>query len=234
MGRLKVIFLLLVFCVSGCSSMQTAIEFSELELVANTRRPVFLRDEASSNLFLTVDCPIHEWTSLPPTLARELEQKGYTIVSSRNDADIIMAVQLRRGDVEKHSARAVQGRQDATASTSALGGGALGYLVSSGDPVSAIASGLGGLAVGGVADITINSWVYLGILEVNGDILVVERLKGAKGEWWASTLPDAAKETETAVTVRAKQSGLKWEEVASPIADKLQGQLASVLPARKP
>lgn len=232
MRRLMVAILLFALGLSGCSAMQTAVEFSDLELVANTRRPVFLRDEAARNLFLVVDCPVQEWSGLPPALAKDFEQKGYHIVTSRSEADIIMAIQLRRGDVEKHSARAVQGRRDATAGTSALGGGALGYLVSSGDPVSAIASGLGGMVVGGVADVTINSWVYMGILEVNGDILVVERLKGAKGEWWKSS-QETAKETETAVTVRAKQSGLKWEEVASPIADKLQTQLASVLPARK-
>ena len=225
---------MLLFCflaLSGCSAMQTAIEFSDLELVANTRRPVFLRDDASRNLFLTVDCPIQEWASLPTALAQDFTGKGYTIVTSRDDADIIMAVQIRSGDVEKHSARAVQGRRDATAGTSALGGGALGYLVSSGDPVSAVAAGLGGLVVGGVADVTINSWVYMGILEVNGDVLVVERLKGAKGDWW-NPVNNAAKETETAVTVRAKQSGLKWEEVASPIGDKVQAQLASILPAK--
>lgn len=232
MKRLKIVFLLFAFCLAGCSAMQTAVEFSDLELVANTRRPVFLRNDTSRNLFLTVDCPVQEWATLPSQLAQELTSKGYNIVTSRETADVIMAVQIRRGDVEKHSARAVQGRRDATAGTSALAGGGLGYLVSNGDPVTAIASGLGGLVVGGIADVTLNSWVYMGILEINGDMLVVERLKGAKGDWW-NPANDAAKETETAVTVRAKQSGLKWEEVASPIGNKLESQLASVLPARK-
>ncbi len=212
--------------------MQTAIEFSDLELVANTRRPVFLRDTASRNLFLTVDCPVQEWASLPSSLAQELANKGYNIVTSRDEANVIMAVQIRSGEIEKHSARAVQGRRDATASTSALAGGGLGYLVSNGDPVTSIAAGLSGLVVGGVADVTINSWVYMGILEVNGDVLVVERLTGAKGDWWNPT-NNAAKETETAVTVRAKQASLKWDEVATPIGNKLEAQLASVLPAKK-
>lgn len=212
--------------------MQTAMEFSDLELVANTRRPVFLRNDSSRNLFLTVDCPVQEWASLPSSLAQELAGKGYNIVTSRDEADVIMAVQVRSGEVEKHSARAVQGRRDATAGTSALAGGGLGYLVSNGDPVTSIAAGLGGLVVGGVADVTINSWVYMGILEVNGDVLVVERLTGAKGDWW-NPGNNAAKETETAVTVRAKQASLKWEDVAAPIGDKLQTQLASVLPAKK-
>lgn len=233
MRPLKIAIVLFVIALSGCSAMQTAMEFSDLELVANTRRPVFLKDDASRKVFLVVDCPVHEWASLPPALAKDFERKGYAIVTSRNDADIIMAIQLRRGDVEKHSARAVQGRKDATASTSALAGGALGYLVSNGDPVSAISSGLGGLVAGGVTDITINSWVYMGILEVNGDILVVERLTGAAGEWWKPVLTGTAKETETAVTVRAKQSGLKWEQAASAIAEKLRAQLASVLPDKK-
>ena len=231
MGRLRIACLLFIFFGFGCSAMQTAAEFSELELVANTRRPVFLRNESSRNLFLTVDCPIQEWSTLPSSLAREFENKGFKMVASRDDAEIIMAIQIRRGDIEKHSARAVQGRRDATAATSALGGGTLGYLASSGDPVTAIASGLGGLVVGGLADVTINSWVYMGILEVNGEVLVIERLDGAKGQWWDTT-KGAAKETETAVTVRAKQSGLEWAEVAAPIMEKLRVQLITVLPER--
>lgn len=231
MRCLKAAFSILVFALSGCSAMQTAIEFSDLELVSNTRRPVFLRGEDSKNLFLTVDCPVQEWAALPGSLGQELNAKGYNLVASRDDADVIMAIQIRSGDIEKHSARAVQGRRDATAGVTGVGGGALGYLVSNGDPVSTIAAGLGGMVVGGIADVTINSWVYMGILEVNGDILVVERLKGAKGDWW-NPANNTGKETETAVTVRAKQSGLKWEEVAAPIGDKLKAQLATVLPAR--
>lgn len=222
--------LLALFLFSGCSALQTAVEFSDLELMGSTQRPVFLRNEETKKLFLLMDCPIAEWSGLKNKLSQGFTDKGYTIVDSRDDADLIMVMLVRNdNEVQKHSARAVQQGRDATASGSALAGGAVGYAVSSGDPATALLSGVGGLVVGGLADITINSWVYMGILEVKGDILVVEAKDKKIPEWWKEKVT-TLNETSTSISVRAKQSGLKWENAAPQIEDKFYQQAMSILP----
>lgn len=228
----NVLYLLVLFLLSGCSALQTAVEFSDLELMGSTQRPVFLRNEKTKKLFLVEDCPIAEWHGLKNKLTQGFTEKGYTIVDSHDEADLIMVMLVRNdNEVQKHSARTVQGR-DATASGSALAGGAVGYAVSSGDPATALLSGVGGLVVGGLADITINSWVYMGILEVKGDILVVEAKDRKTSGWWKEK-DTILNETSTSISVRAKQSGLKWENAAPQIEDKFYQQAMSVLPSVK-
>ena len=227
-----ILCLSVLFLISGCSAIQTAVEFSDLELMGSTQRPVFLRNEETKKLFVLLDCPIKEWVSLNDKLVQGYANKGYTIANSREEADLIMVMLVRNdNDVQKHSARAVQGR-DATASGSAVASGAVGYVVSAGDPATALLSGVGGLVVGGLADITINSWVYMGILEVKGDILVVEAKDSKIPSWWKEP-NEILNETSTAISVRAKQSGLKWEESASQIETKFYQQAMSILPDAK-
>lgn len=218
----------------GCSAIQTSIEFADLEISGNTQQPVFIRNPQSQKLFLIVDCPIKEWASIPTQIAQGYENKGYAIVTKREDADLIMAVQVHNAnDVQKRSARAMQGGRDGTAGAGAIAGTGVGYLISKGDPVSTVASTLGGLTVGALTDFTINSWVYLGVLEVKGDILVIEKGKTKnKNNWW-TTESSIFKETETAVTVRAKQAGLTWDKSSGPIGAKFTELAISVLPEHK-
>ena len=226
-----ILLLCFVFSLSGCAAIQTEIEFADLDIVSNTQVPVFLRNEKSQNLFLVVENPIQEWKSLSLNLAQSYEAKGYKIVTEREKADLILAVRVQNNkDIHKNSARAVQGTRGLEAGVGSVAGASLGYLVSNGDPVSTIASGIGGLVVGGLADVTINSWVYKGVLEVNGDVVVLERKPNVKKDKWWLSEDGIMKETNTKVTVRATQSRLTWDKAAIPVGDRITMELKGVLP----
>lgn len=227
----KYLLILLTFILSvqltGCSTMQTYAEYADLDVRSVALKPVFFRHSANK-LFLQVDCPVVEWKGMESTLAKGFTGKGYQLVAEAVQADIILHIQVRNGQVEKHSARAVQGR-DHTAGVGAIAGAGGGYIVSSGDPLSTIVGSVGGLVVGGLVDVTLNSWAHLGILEARADILVLERAGKAPDN------PEAImwRETETSVITKAKQAGLEWKVAAPRIEESLAKQIVSVLPQHK-
>ena len=225
--KTRIMLLLCLLLLPGCATMQTYAEYGDLDVRAVTLKPVFLRQEGKK-LFLRVDCPVVEWKGLEASLASGFEGKGYQLVPESVQADIILDIQIRNGQLEKHSARAVQGG-DYTAGAGAIAGAGGGYIVSSGDPLSMVAGAVGGLVVGGLVDVTLNSWAHLGILEARADILALERAGKAPG-----ADPNAViwRETETHVIVKAKQAGLKWEEAAPKIEEALGTQVVSILPQK--
>lgn len=229
MKNCKVFFCLVVFSsiLLGCAAARTSLEYSDLDISAINDRPVFLRNSASRKIFLNVDCPVIEWKDLEKNLANGFASKGYQIVAE-SDADILIDVLIRNmNDVRKYSANQVQSR-DGTAAGGGLVGAGTGALASGGDPASTIAGAVGGFVVGGIADVTVNSWVHLGVLEVTSAVLVREKLPAeqpkAKATW---------KETQTGVLVKAKQAGLTWTDAAKPIEAKMQQQILAILPDKK-
>ena len=77
-----------------CAAIQTSIEFADLELVANTQEPVFLRNENSRKLLLVMENPVPEWSGMAVRLANAYEQRGYIITTNREDADLILAIKI--------------------------------------------------------------------------------------------------------------------------------------------
>ena len=226
MRNILIFPLILVFVLPflGCATMQTYAEYGDLDVRSITLKPIFLKNDGKK-LSLRVDCPVTEWTGLEDNLTKGFANKGYQIVAESVQADVIIYIQVRNGQIEKHSARAVQGR-DHTAGAGAIAGAGSGYIISSGDPLSAVAGAVGGLLVGGLVDVTLNSWAHLGILEARADMLVLER------EGKAPDNPQATKwrESETSVITKAKQAGLDWKEAAPRIGESLTTQIISILP----
>lgn len=227
MRRLYFFCLLLSVCLlPACAAMQTSTEYSTLDVKAATERPVFLRYGARK-VMLNFECPVTELADLPQQVKGALVNRGYQLVASEAEADLILDVRVRNQALTKHSARAVQGRNDPTTGAGAALGVGAGYVVSGGDPVSTVVGGASGLVVGGLADVTINSWVHLGVLDIEAHVLAREKIPDSGRK----AAPVAYKETETRVTVRAKQAGLKWEDAAPLIQSALLQEFTGLLPA---
>jgi hypothetical protein len=75
--KLRSLLMFPVLFLCSCSAMQTAAEFSELQVKATTERPSFVRQRAE-NLFLIVDCPVIEFATLRDDLVRAYSGKGYS------------------------------------------------------------------------------------------------------------------------------------------------------------
>lgn len=223
-------FSLFAFLLSGCSALQTAAEYSELDVKATTERPVFVRYKPQK-LFFALECPVIELASLKQNLEDKYRSNGYQLVATAAEADVILFVRVSDKSHDKISARAVQGRLDATSSAGAVGGAAIGFASSpTGDPLSTVVGGVAGFAVGTLADVTINSWVHLGVLDLNADVLVREKLPAAIAKNAQAQGADGYKETITRVNVKAKQTAIKWEEAAPTIASALTQELGRILP----
>jgi hypothetical protein len=227
------LFLLLgILTLSGCSAMQTAVQYKDLDITTTTERPVFLRHHPQK-LFLSLDNPVSEFSTLRGKLEdRYRNQGGYDIVESEADADVLLYIRIGDRQHGKISARAVQGHRDMTASGGALAGAAAGFISGPTDPVSAVVGAVAGAAAGAVGDITINSLVHLGILDLQADILAREKLP-AKIAAEQKTVEDPYRESDSRITVRAKQANIKWEEAAEPIEEALAGELGRILPPCK-
>ena len=225
------LFVIFLFSVTltGCATMQTYAEYGDLDVRAATVKPIFLRQEGKK-LFVRVDCPVLEWKGMEANITKGFEGKGYQLVPESVQADIILDIQIRSGQMEKHSARAVQGR-DHTSGGGALAGAGAGYIISSGDPLSSVAGAVGGLVVGGLVDVTLNSWAHLGVLEARADILALENAGKAPKTKEADNAT-MWRETETAVIVKAKQAGMKWEDAAPKIEESMAAQIVSILPKK--
>lgn len=219
----RILFGCLLFALAGCSAIQTSIEYSDLDVKASVERPVFLRHRPAT-LFFVLECPIVEFTALRTSLESEYHKRGYRIVENEETADVVMFIRVGDKSLTKFSARAAQGRRDATTSTGALAGAGTGYL-SGGNVVGTVVGGIAGMTVGALTDATINSWVHLGVLDLDTGVLVREKAP-------SSQLPEY-RETETAVNIRAKQAGIKWDEAAPAIQDSLASSLSRLLPDLK-
>lgn len=239
-------FLFSFVLLTGCSAMQTAIEYKELEVNATTERPLFTKYQPKT-LYLVIDNPLIEFGSLKQSLETRYQSLGYTLLAlegstpaeleaSQNKAlttaDLVLAIRIGDRTLEKFSARAAQGHRDVTASAGALAGAAAGFASGPGDPVSTVIGGIAGLTIGAVADVTINSWVHLGILDINADVFARERLPAELAKSARKRGEDEFREGITRVNVRARQAQIKWEEAAPAIEAALVQELGRILPPR--
>jgi hypothetical protein len=221
----------LIFLI-GCSAMQTAVQYKELDVTTATERPVFLRHNPQK-LFLFLDNPVVEFASLHGKLETRYQNEGYTLVDHEDAADLLLYIRVGDRKHEKISARAVQGHRDMTASSGALAGAATGFISGPTDPVSAVVGAVAGAAIGAVGDITINSLAHLGILDLQADILAREKLPAELSSQRKKLGEDAYRESESRITVRAKQANIKWEDAAEAIEEALANELGRILPPRQ-
>ena len=210
------LFISTFLLLTACAAVQTSYEYADLDIKTASEKPVFIRNSSLNTLHLRIDCPVTEFQNLSRNLTLAFESKGYRIVPE-SEAGVIIDILVRDNGVARYSARAVQGRKDHTVGAAALTGTGAGYL-SSGDLVGAVTGGFVGLAAGGVADVTLNSWVHLGVLDINAAVLVREK-EGS-----------AYRESQTVVTVRAKQEGLKISKAAPFVEAALVKELSNILP----
>lgn len=212
--------------LTACAAMQTSSEFKDLELNSSLDRPVFLANRDARKLFLEMDCPLIEWQhTFKDQVANGLTAKGYQLTTKPEEADLVMTVLVRKaGELEKTSARRVQGSAAPTIGGSTVVGAGVGAFGSKGDPMATIAGAAGGLVVGSVVDATVNSWVYLGALEIDAFIEVKENAPGSQTE---------VKKTDTRATARARQANLKWEEASEAIKGALVKQIVMSLPKKQ-
>lgn len=207
---------------SGCSAVQTSLEYSDLEIKAAVERPIFIREQTSRRIVLSVDCPVEDFKGIAGSIAGALVGRGYDVYEN-GPGDIYLSIYIRDGGMAKYSARAVQGGKDYSPGIGAIGGAGVG-LLKSGDAIGALAGGVAGLAAGSLTDVTLSSWVYLGVLDVHAFIEVRERVPSASGTGFV--------ESQTRVNVRAKQAGLDWAETAPLVEAVLAKELALLVPKR--
>ena len=217
--------ILALFILAGCAAMQTSSEFKDLELTSSLDRPVFLANQSSRALFLEMDCPVIEWQGdITNRIAGGLAAKGYSLTQNRDEADIVMTIMVRQAhDMEKTSARRVQGTSAPTIGGSTVAGAGVGAVSSGGSPTSTIVGAAGGLVFGSVIDVTINNWVYLGALEIDAFIQVKETSQPNRAE---------IKSTETRATARARQANMKWEDASGRMEEALVKQIVMALPKK--
>ena len=246
MRFLSVFLLLSMTFLTGCAAMQTAIEFSDLDVRATAERPIFTRHQPKT-LHLIIDNPVIEFASLGQSLEARYRALGYELLTiegntpaereasqrrALENADMIVVIRIGDSTMEKFSARAAQGRHDPTIAVAGAGGAVVGAISSPGDPMSSVIGAAAGLALGVVADVTINSWVHLGVLDVNADVFVRERRPAAQAKAAVARGEDVFHESVTRVNVRARQAQLKWADAAPTIEQALIQELGRLIPSR--
>ena len=222
----KIVLSVLCCLFMGCAAAKTAATYKNLDVTATTERQIFL-SHAPKTVFLTVESPIKEFSGLAQQLSVNFTSKGYTMASSPEQADLLMAVRLTNMKEEKISARKLHGPDPAPVGAGAVAGSAIGY-VKNGIP-GAIVGGVAGTAAGVVADLTINSWVHLGVLDVYGNVQLQERIPREVRE---KNQPEF-KDSGTMVWLRAQQAGLDWTASAPAVQQALIAELSRLLPYRK-
>jgi hypothetical protein len=222
------------------------MEFSELDVRATTERPLFTRYQPKT-LHLVLDNPVIEFASLGQSLEARYRALGYDLLIVKGNtpaereasqrraletADLVVVIRIGDSSMEKFSARAAQGRHEPTIAVAGAGGAVAGFLSSPSDPISSVVGAAVGLTLGAVVDVTINSWVHLGVLDVNADVFARERLPAAQAKAAAAKGEDVFRESITRVNVRARQAQLKWENAAPAIEAALSQELGRLIPPR--
>jgi len=214
------LFIMLTSLLCGCAAMETSSQYAKLEMSSSLDRPVFLQNPASKTVFIEMDCPVIEWPDIKERVGQGLATKGYSMASNAEMADIIMWVQVRKaGEMEKFTAQQINGKPrpgvgEAIAASAFFSGG---------NPVSAVRAGVSRVALDPVMNATINTWVYLGVLEVDAYVHIKESNPSDRTQ---------IKESDTRATARARQANLKWEEASGPVQDALVHQIINTLPKK--
>ncbi|MBR3664875.1 MAG: hypothetical protein IKN64_09540 [Desulfovibrio sp.] len=213
----RVLLVLLCACLVGCSAAQLALTKKDLDVQTKMSQSVFLElDPADKRIFLQVRDTGNSRLSLEDELIARLEERGYSLVQSRKEADYVLQVNIL--SCNKTEVAAVE-RQlglgyGGSIGTGALVGGLIGtathspYGMATGAVVGGLAGGVGELVTGSL------------VKDVTYALICDMRLTEREG--------DASKVHETRLAAWANKVNLDYAQAAPVLSQAMSSSIAGL------
>jgi hypothetical protein len=246
---LRTIFIFLLFISIGCSGLQVALEHQDLEIVTSTDSIIFL-DNFSKDKTVAVqiiNASQHaDMDSLKSEVETKLTSKGITVIQDPKEADFVIQARIGNANQQKKSAREVKGgRGEHSALLAGTAGGFAGA-TSGGSGAAVLAGAVGGAALGGAADLTVNSWVKMGYVTIMTEIQIIEKTDapvetvqinqvsqgGGSGD---ATITQTQTRMENALKYRmravsrANQVNMEWEDCTLAFHKEIVNVLSNIM-----
>jgi hypothetical protein len=246
---LRIIFIFLLLLSFGCSGLQVALEHQDLEIVTSTDSIIFL-DNFEKNKTVAVqiiNASQHEdLDSIKKETEEKLIAKGITVIEDPNVADFVIQARIGNANQQNKSAREVKGGRGEHSAL--LGGTAGGFAgaTSGGSGAAVLAGAVGGAALGGAADLTVNSWVKMGYVTIMTEIQIIEKTDapvetvqinqvsqgGGSGD---ATITQTQTRMENALKYRmravsrANQVNMEWEDCTLAFHKEIVNVLSNIM-----
>lgn len=204
--------------LAACASTGTSGSAPNLDVKTEMSSTIFLNPVAPSNRTVYVQVENTSGQSaldqLKPTLAANLQQKGYRVVDDLNNAHyLLQANVLQAGQIKEGTAKSLL----AGGFGGAIAGAAAGSLVGPGDDVdtkNAIAGALIGAAVGAGVKELFKDVTYT----ITVDLQISERTRHAQDEISASAL----KQGDSSITAITGEKLTNWERYQTRVVSSVE------------
>lgn len=229
-----------VFLLSGCGAMSTAIQKRNLDVKTQMSETIWLEPSSEKSVYIQVrNTSDKDMSALPSLIARDLNAKGYQVVTSPEAA--YYWVQANVLKAEKMDLRQAQGFLS-KGYEGALGGAALGAGISAYNANSAgavlgigLASGLVGMAADALVEDTNYTMVTdLQISEKTTATVTTDNLAELK-QGTSGVKKQTAREEgnrmkyQTRIVSNANKVNLKFEEAKPELEAQLAKSIAGIL-----
>jgi hypothetical protein len=229
-----------VFLLSGCGAMSTAIQKRNLEVKTQMSETVWLEPSSEKSVYIQVrNTSDKDISALPSLIARDLNAKGYKVVTSPEAA--YYWVQANVLKAEKMDLRQSQGFLS-KGYEGALGGAALGAGISAYNANSAgtvlgigLASGLVGMAADALVEDTNYTMVTdLQISEKTAATVTTDNVAGLKQGTSGVKVQTATEngnrmKYQTRIVSNANKVNLKFEDAKPELEAQLAKSIAGIL-----
>ncbi len=230
---------IVVLQLSGCGAAHTAIKKRNLDVQTRMSETIFLEPMAASQRVVFVDIrnTSDKEMNLQPTIARELQMRGYTVTNDPQQANYVLqanVLQVGKADL-RNSQQALDGGFGG-----AVVGATAGYAISGANRDVAVA-GLVGAALGVVGDALVEDTYYTMVTDVQirerpsaGEVVtqtqaasirqgtatsIRENVQGIKADW---------KTYRTRVVSTANKMNLEFEEAQPALQEALAKSLSGL------
>ncbi|WP_071890449.1 conjugal transfer complement resistance protein TraT [Yersinia enterocolitica] len=229
-----------VLVLSGCGAMSTAIKKRNLEVKTQMSETIWLEPSSQKTIYLQIkNTSDKNMLGLAPKITKAVQDKGYTVTSSPEDAHYwIQANVLKADKMDLREAEGFlsQGYQGA-ALGAALGAGITGY--NSNSAGASLGVGLAAGLVGMVADAMVEDINYTMVtdvqisektdtpLQTDNVAALKQGTSGYKVQ--TSTQTGNKHQYQTRVVSSANKVNLKFEEARPVLEDQLAKSIANIL-----
>ncbi|MFS7282025.1 complement resistance protein TraT [Serratia proteamaculans] len=229
-----------VFLLSGCGAMSTAIQKRNLDVKTQMSETVWLEPSSEKSVYIQIrNTSDKDMSALPSLIARDLNAKGYQVVTSPEaayywvQANVLKAEKMDLRQAQSFLSKGYEG---------ALGGAALGAGISAYNANSAgtvlgigLASGLVGMAADALVEDTNYTMVTdLQISEKTTATVTTDNVAGLKQGTSGLKVQTATEngnrmKYQTRVVSNANKVNLKFEEAKPELEAQLAKSIAGIL-----
>ncbi|MCR5813878.1 MAG: complement resistance protein TraT [Desulfovibrio sp.] len=215
---LPLVYVIVALCLAACSATQLALTKKDLDVQTKMSSSIFLElDCQDKRVYLAVRDTANSQLALADALASQLEDKGFTLVSNRKDADYVLQVQILSCNKTAEAAvdQSLGLGYAGSIGTGALVGGLIGtathspYGMATGAVVGGLTGGLGELVTGSL------------VKDVHYALLCDLKLTERAG--------DESKEHTTRLAATANKVNLNYAEAAPVLCEAMAGAIAGIL-----